>query len=272
MGQQYVLWLRQLGYVVTTVDLDSNRKADYLDYNEAIKNRNYDIIYIGTPNWTHESIAKNVVTKTRILFIEKPGFIDSSSWKNFLHTYNGTRISMIKNNQHRLEISGFYDLLKISKQVNVIWSRKNGIPTSSWFKERNLSFGGVSRDLMTHLLSYYTILTHFEDSIIINSNTKDLNNTGIDDFCEIEIKNNNTIWKFNASWKNTVKDEHYIEFDFGVNRARFELGDNVTAFGGCPAYAYSTMIDNAVKNINNDFYWENQMKQDIWIHEQVENL
>lgn len=272
MGRQYVSWLKELGYEVFTVDIDPTRQANYINHTEAINYKSYDIIYIGTPNCTHEPIAKDVVNKTKILIVEKPGFVNSQSWRTFVEENPQTRISMVKNNQYRLELSGFKDLLKISYRINVVWSRKSGIPNSGWFKQKEKAFGGVSRDLMTHLLSYYTALTNYKNGTIISAETIDYHNTGIDDFCSITIKNSDIVWTFTANWKNDKEDCHHIEFDFGDSTAKFELGDYVTAFGGCPASPYMNMIQSTVSNIDNNEYWQNQKEQDIWIHEQIENL
>jgi len=32
------------------------------------------------------------------------------------------------------------------------------------------------------------------------------------------------------------------------------------------------MIETAVSNLNNNEFWNKQLKQDLWIHEQIENL
>lgn len=272
MGRQYASWFEQLGYKVVTADIDPAKGAFYTDYADAVRHQNYDIIYIGTPNWTHEFIARDVVDKTKILLIEKPGFVDSASWKNFVNNNPNTRIFMVKNNQYRLELSGFKDLIKASKRINVVWSRKSGIPSSPWFKKKDQAFGGVSRDLMPHLLSYYTSLTNYLSGTKLYADAVDRHDTGVDDFSEIEIKNSNVNWTFTANWQNDKADEHYIEFDFGAYKARFELGDYLTAFGGCPASPYMAMIQTAVNNVDNDEFWQQQLEQDTWIHQQVENL
>ncbi len=272
MGRQYASWLEQLGYKVITADVDPARIPNYTDYAYDIRYATYDRIYIGTPNWTHESIARDVVKSTKILIVEKPGFINHIAWREFVEANPDTRIFMVKNNQYRLELSGFRDLLKIAKRVNVVWSRKSGTPTSAWFKQRDRAFGGVSRDLMTHLLSYYTTLTSYQYGTKLYADAVDRHNTGIDDFCEIEIKNSDITWTFTASWQNNKEDQHYIEFDFGTSKARFELGDYVTAFGGCPGSPYMSMIQTAVNNIDNEEFWNSQLEQDCWIHKQVENL
>ena len=42
--------------------------------------------------------------------------------------------------------------------------------------------------------------------------------------------------------------------------------------GLCPESAYKSMVETAVKNLNNNEFWSAQFAQDIWIHEQLENL
>ena len=42
--------------------------------------------------------------------------------------------------------------------------------------------------------------------------------------------------------------------------------------GLCPEIAYKKMIAEAVENLNNKEYWQEQFAQDIWIHRQIENL
>jgi hypothetical protein len=44
------------------------------------------------------------------------------------------------------------------------------------------------------------------------------------------------------------------------------------ALGLCPESAYKKMIQTAVSNLNNNEFWNKQLKQDLWIHEQIENL
>jgi hypothetical protein len=46
---------------------------------------------------------------------------------------------------------------------------------------------------------------------------------------------------------------------------RFELG-------WCPEEAYHNMIVDAIANIANNNFWQEQLQQDFWIHERIENL
>jgi len=70
---------------------------------------------------------------------------------------------MVKNNQYRQEIKEFQRLAESSDTVYVRWNSANRIPNpGSWFTTKKLSFGGVSRDLMPHMLSYYCALTNYQ--------------------------------------------------------------------------------------------------------------
>jgi predicted dehydrogenase len=272
MGQQYASWLKSLNYNVYTVDVDPNKAADYADVASALRDHQHiDIVYIGTPNWTHESIAREVAPNSKLVVVEKPGVGYSNTWNQLVTAFPDTRFMMVRNNQFRIEMSGFEKLAKHSKQVTICWSRQDGIPGAPWFVDKAKAFGGVSRDLMPHLLSIYTALTNYKNGNKLYAHAEDKNNIGIDDFCEIEFSNN-AKWILTTSWKNNNKNEFYIEFDLGIEVVRFELGDYMTAFGGCPAGPYISMLKNAMENLNNNEYWQEQLEQDLWIHKQIENL
>ena len=42
--------------------------------------------------------------------------------------------------------------------------------------------------------------------------------------------------------------------------------------GWCPEEAFSNMIEDAIKNMNNPVFWKEQAEQDLWIHQQIEAL
>jgi predicted dehydrogenase len=265
MGQQYASWLKQLNHQVITLDVDTNKGADYNSTADALNDHpQFNVVYIGTPNWTHETIARQVASHTKLLIIEKPGLVNSEAWRKLVEDFPTTRIMMVRNNQ-------FKQLAKHSKQITISWSRENGVPGASWFTDKSKAFGGVSRDLMPHLLSMYTALTNYNVGNKLYAIAEDRNNSNVDDFCEIEISNR-TKWIFNANWKNNNKNEFYIEFDLGIDVIKFELGDYMTAFGGCPAGPYMLMIKTATENLNNNEFWQEQLEQDLWIHRQIENL
>lgn len=276
----YLPVLTQLGYEVVTVDMDTSKGADFTDIEDAIRvHGNFDTVNICTPNFTHIELARKVATVSKIVFVEKPGVVNSEAWRWLCSDYPQTRFMMVKNNQYRDTIAQFKKLAVKSHTVNVVWNNKNRIPNpGSWFTTKELAFGGVSRDLIPHMLSYYVSLTdyttgnklygnaiqRYELKDLIDTDYGSVNHDGtynVDDFCEFEFKNGDTTWILTANWKDNKADDVYISFD----DAKFPLGL-------CPESAYKTMIENAVTNLNNDMFWKEQLQQDLWIHRQIENL
>ena len=276
----YLPVLTQLGYEVVTVDMDTSKGADFTDIEDAIRvHGNFDTVNICTPNFTHIELARKVATVSKIVFVEKPGVANSEAWRWLCSDYPQTRFMMVKNNQYRDTIAQFKKLAVKSHTVNVVWNNKNRIPNpGSWFTTKELAFGGVSRDLIPHMLSYYVSLTdyttgnklygnaiqRYELKDLIDTDYGSVNHDGtynVDDFCEFEFKNGDTTWILTANWKDNKADDVYISFD----DAKFPLGL-------CPESAYKTMIENAVTNLNNDMFWKEQLQQDLWIHRQIENL
>jgi len=190
---------------------------------------------------------------------------------------------MVKNNQYRDPIKRFQQLANQSLTVKIQWLRKNCIPNpGSWFTNKDLSFGGVSRDLLPHMLSYYCKLANFksgirQDSVSIqnhilsNITSTDygiINPNGVydvDDYCKIEFLQGNTRWILTANWKDDTVDDSSISFDMKNSAIKFDLG-------WCPEEAYKEMIIAAVSNLNNNEFWNHQFEQDLWIHEQLESL
>jgi predicted dehydrogenase len=275
----YMPVLKSMNFNVVTVD--KYLPADFTTVEEAIaKHGKFNLVHICTPNNTHESITETVADNARIIFVEKPGVSDSLSWFKLARKYPNTKVVMTKNNQYRNEINYFKQLAKVSNTVKIFWHNTNRIPKpGSWFTDKSQAFGGVSRDLMPHLLSYFTHFTDYKEAkkvlvdckqrytldSIKSSNYGSVNKDGIydvDDFCEIHFEFDNTKYILSADWaSNLGYDDISIDFD----GRRFELGL-------CPEEAYYKMIDTAVRNYYNNDYWENQLEQDVWIHRQLEVL
>jgi predicted dehydrogenase len=269
--------LEELGYQVITVD--SIQPADFLTVEAALTvHKHFDTVNICTPNFTHEPLARAVAPYADIVFVEKPGVQNHYAWQQMVIDNPMTRFMMVKNNQYR-GFDAFKDSVKQSKQVNIVWNNKNRIPNpGSWFTTKRLSFGGVSRDLMPHMLSYYVALTDYTKgnklyatavqrhslNSITDTDYGKVNKNGIydvDDFCEFEFNNNGTKWILSANWKDNKADDVYISFD-----------DEKFPLGLCPESAYKAMIETAVTNLNNNEFWKEQLQQDLWIHTQIEKL
>ena len=283
IGNLYKDVLTKLGYQVTTVDMDPNKHADYLDLTTALdEHLCFNTVHICTPNFTHEDIARQVAKHAGIVFIEKPGVETALAWFNLVQDYPDTRFMMVKNNMWRSNIAELAASASIAKIVNIRWIRRDCIPhPGSWFTTRKLAYGGVSRDLMPHLLSLYIALNPSWRTESVNGkgaqmmweldniDTTDygvINPNGIydvDDQCHIDFGSK---WGCQANWRSMDVEDSSIQFIFQDNSAlRFELG-------WCPEEAYHSMIVDAITNVNNEEFWTKQLNQDLWIHKQIESL
>ena len=281
IGQLYKSVLTNLGAEVTTVDTDISKGADFPTVQSAILARGpFDTAHICTPNWTHSSIATQIAHDCKIVFIEKPGLRTASNWITLVQSFPETRFMMVKNNMWRDNIADFIDFANRAKKVRLNWINKDRIPSpGTWFTTKEFAFGGVSRDLMPHLLSLFVAINpnwaqekiNGADSLA-NWKLNDLVTTDygivksdgtydVDDECYIRFGEK---WLLTANWRSMTSDQRNIEFVM--------QDDNVLTFelGLCPEYAYQNMIENAIANKDNDLFWATQLLQDCWIHEKME--
>ena len=283
IGQLYKTVLEKLGHEVITVDKDISKRASMPSIDAAILlYGRFDTVHICTPNFTHFEIAAKIAPYAKIVFVEKPGVADSNSWNILLETFKYTRFIMVKNNMWRSNIAELTELASKSKTVKIRWIRKNCIPSpGSWFTTKKLAFGGVSRDLMPHLLSLYVAMNPDWKHETVSGQTamqcwelKDIESTdygtvnpngtyNVDDMCVINFGDK---WKCAANWRSIDEEDSSIEFTMQDNTVeQFELG-------WCPEEAYHNMIVDAITNIDNSEFWLKQYAIDTWIHERIEKL
>lgn len=284
IGQLYKDVLTNLGHEVVTVDLDSRKKPDFTDIQAALDYINfYDTVHICTPNFTHQKIAEQVATKAGIVFVEKPGFESADEWHNVVYNYPDTRFMMVKNNMWRDNINELRKVAQESESVELKWINKDRVPNpGTWFTTKELAYGGVSKDLMPHLLSLFAAFEpdfinakvlftaekqEWELSDLTRSDYGIVNAVGtydVDDFYHIEFDINGRKYDLTSQWRSMDTDERLIKFNLD--------GDvNVVAqLGLCPEDAYQRMIAEALANYNDMLFWEEQYHIDMWIHKMIE--
>jgi len=286
IGNLYATVLTNLGHGVVTVDSDPAKGADFESVDAAIVACHmFDTVHICTPNFTHFDIATKVAKCSNIVFIEKPGVSTSNIWETLVKTFPYTRFMMVKNNQWRSNIKDLVKLTQESKSVEIRWHNKDRVPNpGTWFTTKKLAFGGVSRDLMPHLLSLFMVLEPYyqtsrqissiamqnwllEDVSNTDYGTVNLNGTyDVDDSCRLEYMCHNRTWTLDANWRTLGEDDRAIIFTMpDDSQVRVELGL-------CPEDAYQTMIQDAVLSQHEAIFWKKQLTQDLWIHQQIETL
>lgn len=282
IGQLYHSILTEMGHDIVTLDTDYARKPDFLKLDDTL-NQTYDTVHICTPNDTHDDIARKVAPHAKIVFIEKPGLKTADDWNKLLDQFPDTRFMMVKNNLYRTDFHKFKTLCDHSSSVAINWINNNRVPhPGSWFTDKDRAFGGVSRDLMPHLLSIMAGLTHYKDakkldrvdkqnwqlSDLMDSDYGTVDSNGVynvDDYSYRFYECNGIKFHLTANWRSLEGDTIGISFEMpdGVVQAEKPLGL-------CPEDAYQNMIKTAIENIKCDTFWQEQRNIDTWIHEQVQ--
>lgn len=276
IGQLYKQVLEELKFEVITADL--NKPADYKFWQDAIRDhKHFDTVHICTPNFTHNSIAFEIAPNCRILFIEKPGLQYQSDWRKLVSQNPKTRCIMVKNNMWRDNIVELQTLYKQSNEIRFHWLNENRVPyPGSWFTDKKLAFGGVSRDLIPHLLSLFISLEpQYEHAVWLYKNAwqrwelKDLADSdygqinangvyNVDDNVDLECTIKTHRCFFRSSWRTLKPNDIGIHFD-----------STFIELGLCPESAYRNMIMDCLDHIDNRLFWDEQFYIDYWIHGKI---
>jgi predicted dehydrogenase len=213
-------------YKIETIDFDSSKNPTFTSIAEFKEKRygtKYDLIIICTPNFLHKEHFLLLREYGRRFVVEKPGFKNT---KEFQELYNKEKnIFIMKNNYYRDEIINLKPYMKNTKKVSINWINENRIPQpGGWFTDISKSFGGVSVDLMPHLLHIFFLLndkkeyTFFLFDKIRNFSLSEIKETeygkvnlegvyNVDDSCSLFMNNDSTSFTLNAAWANKEKIE-----------------------------------------------------------------
>ena len=137
----------------TTVCVDPNKPDCVADVRD-VSDTDFDIAHVCTPNYMHKDHAGMAADRAKIVLIEKPGTENTITWGMLTNQNKKARMMMVKNNQYRAEIEDLKVLAANCSRIDINWINANRVPgPGTWFTDRKLAWGGVSRDLMPHLLS-----------------------------------------------------------------------------------------------------------------------
>lgn len=279
IGQLYADIYKRKGWTVVTVD--TVKPADFTDVRD-VSDQDFDTAHVCTPNFLHKHHTEAAADRAKIVFVEKPGLKDSLDWSMTINQNKKARIMMVKNNQYRAEIDDLRILAAESDEIDINWNNANRVPSpGSWFTTRKESWGGVSRDLMPHLISIYIALVGkdyeespmdiqcfrkwtLEELVEMGTEYGTVNPEGVydvDDHAGLTFQVGSKKFNLSACWRNGSSNDQAIHFD-----------DTSHQLGLCPEDAYERMIDTAIENLHNDKYWYDQLLQDVFIHKMMENL
>ena len=287
IGQLYKQVLSELGHEIITVDTNPAVNADFTEVEPAMLSGPFDTVHICTPNYTHENIARLVAPVADIVFIEKPGLESALAWFNLTQDFPDTRFMMVKNNQYRDNIAQLTQLAHKAKSICLTWNNNDRVPNpGTWFTTNKLAYGGVSRDLLPHLLSLFQCLSgySYDQAKLLTESAErfwqlsDLTQTDygrvdtdgvydVDDQVEMSyIDTHGCHWIIESNWRTLTGDDRSILMTFeDGSQYSFELGL-------CPEDAYKRMITTAIEMREVQAFWDLQLDLDVWIHKTIENI
>lgn len=275
----YLPQLLENGYEVKTLDLDTESGADWNQI-EDVRGHEFDVGVVCVPNRFHGEVTMEIAPACKTVLVEKPGLSGSHAWGNVCLANPDTKIVMVKNNMYR---SDYGEIFKRPHDdiaaIEICWFNKDRIPNpGTWFTNKYEAFGGVSRDLMPHLLSFAFMFFN-EDLLEAEYQAScyqmwNLDNIGdstdygivdkdgvydVEDFAEIAMLVNNIPVKLRASWK-----EGYDKQSVTVH---YKDGTSTSwDFGLCPDDAYGRMVKYVELE---DREWH--MKIDLFFHQVMEH-
>lgn len=284
-GQLYVDVLKRMGHEVITVDINPDMKPDFTELTTAISTHApFDTAHICVPNYLHYKTALKVAEHTKIVFVEKPGVETIEHWRLLTNLNKSTRFMMTKNNQWRDNIDQIVESCEASDLVQINWVNKNRIPgPGTWFTDKSKAFGGVSRDLLPHLISIMISANKHNykdfklDKYRLEQRWSLADCTGtdygvvkqdgvydVDDSTLMELTNGDKTYILYANWKSNLMDD--VSINFYKNGESHLKSINL---GLCPEKAYENMIKDCLIHLEDDTFWNNQMEQDLWIQERI---
>ena len=284
-GQLYKDVLLKMGHQVITVDNDPNKQADFLELTTALATHSpFDTAHICVPNHLHYKTAQKVAPCANMVFVEKPGVESTNHWRLLNSLHKPTKFMMTKNNMFRDNIDQMQQSVDASDLVQINWINKNRIPgPGTWFTNKKYALGGVSKDLLPHLLSLFVQLSNgkYKDYKVekfdkdqrwslndcVGTEYGEVNKDGVydvDDEAEITLSNGEKTFILKTMWKSNMHDDVAMHF-YKDGESHLES----IQLGLCPESAYEQMIRSSIVHKDDDAFWNKQLDYDLWIQELI---
>lgn len=268
-------------YTILTVDPDPLKEANYPQTSgfRFIQDTNFfELVIICSPNHLHEEHIRLFAPISKNILVEKPGVETSKKWKRLCQDFPKTKIIMSKNNIYRCDKHSVESInyFKDKNNIYITWNNNNRIPfPGGWFTNKDLAFGGVSYDLLPHLLHFMFLISETTDYKIIHGWKKqkfhlnDIDSTdygtinkkdgifNVDDTAHLSIECGDKNFIIETCWKYSGKDERAIFCD-----KKFTWN-----FGLCPDSAYLNQVNCLLSGDKKDHY-----KIDINVLKIIESL
>jgi len=204
-------------------DLNISSNNSFNDYNDLIKSKNIDAVYIATLNNTHLNLIKKCSEFKKNILCEKPIALNFDEtklaadhiFKNKVMCFEGIayrshpQIKIIKQLIDQGEIG---EIKEIKSSFGFKVKRLN--PKSRIFSKE--LGGGSLLDLGCYPLSLLELFNKQNNNFEFMDVDGGFTKTGVDDFADASIKlNNSIICKIKVSFKENLDNKTYIQGDKG---------------------------------------------------------
>lgn len=282
IGQLYVDSAKQLNWEIETVDIDSSKNATYT---EIPTDKQYDLGIVCTPNYLHKETLDKLLPVCNQVLVEKPGLKTKDEWEHYTKTFPG-RVFMVKNNCFRQLFYAIGLNLANIANIELNWINSDRVPKpGSWFTNKELAFGGVSRDLLPHLLHAAIALVRYDvdklkfvagahrqsyklSDITSSSYGEKIENGvyNVDDTAWVALMyDNQLLITCNTAWKSELPES--IEWIVNMHD-----GTSIKYDAGlCPNEAYITMLQSFEQGQHADNIAIHE-KMDLFVHDTIDKL
>lgn len=280
-------------YQIFTIDIDLSKEPDYLDLAHCYNDHpTIDMAIICCPNYLHDSYITELqrLNMCDTIVVEKPGLPTAYDWMTHSKACHPNKLLMVKNNLYRTELlkeitRTLTDNIDDITSMNIDWINVDRIPNpGTWFTNKKLAFGGVSRDLMPHLLSIFNgIFNILPIPLVVNAYQKysleDITKSeygtvtvengvyDVDDHAEMVLTGKILERSFpvtlSAVWKSEL-----TEPKIGVTITFKNSTKVFYDFGLCPENAYYKMIEDYLSM--DDTAYQKHVHIDTWIHNSLD--
>lgn len=159
----------------------------FTDYRELLKLEALDFVSICLPNYLHAPVTAEALRAGLHVHCEKPAAPTSEEVQRMIDARNasGKQLMIGLNNRftpHTQFVKNYIDSGAMGELyfVKCGWQRRNGLPHSGWFTNRQQSGGGPLIDLGVHYIDLALYFMGYPEPSVALANTYDMFGTGAD--------------------------------------------------------------------------------------------
>lgn len=222
---------------------------------DTTQNDDYDVVYISKQC---TSIPSHFKTSAKVMIVESSYFKSVEDYEYLKELYPGVHVILAKPDQYRDDFDELEPFAALSSGVTLVCAM-NG---RDYKDALSIRF-----DIMPRLLGIMAKLIGRPKNILGKQNSHCFTGMGghgnneYDSCSYFYTDDDDNHWKLQGMWSVLTQFE-----------ARFTQSPTVTIIkdlGLCPNQAYVNMFEHYLNNVDNDAFWEEQYKMDVFILQEI---